>query len=657
MPATPDPSPQRLSPREIRYEDFDVEIRRDSEGNYVVTGSSDLSGKAQETVRFPFDKQKMALQQDKLRTALERGKTRHICLEDVQPVQDIGKELFNAIFTGNVLRLYDKSSSIVAQQEMGLRLRLYLNAPELVSYPWEFLHDPQQGDYICFSRNTPVVRYLELPQKIKPISLKPPIHILCMVASPRDCDPLNVAREKEWVEKAVKPLVEQGVITLKWAEDQTWQYLQNEMREGQWNIFHFIGHGGFDKETNEGYIALADKDGNTDRLYARELAQYLADHKSLGLVVLNCCESARSGQQDVISGTSSVLIRSGIPAVIAMQYAISDEAAIVFSGSFYDSLADGYPIDASMAEARKAMRQACKGTVEWGTPVLYLRSSDGVLFTIDRTKETPQVPPVKPEPIPVIPAVPVPAGQQTEKAGGIKEPLGIFLTGFIVMWLVFYFIVRFQQFTIEILGGIMAVIFGGLILYFIQLSNKKNVWNYPIGLFIGFIAFQFVVASGMFGPLLLYSPGSALAGTTTTAIPTVTVTPLPPQTTAGVSPTPRWTLVMTQTPTPATSGKIIVGTRTGYPSVIDYSRIHQINVSTASPTYVPTTVSTTGPVKVLTTVPTTAPATVWTTVPVPAQTAPASRPPSAFTSIPGMVMSGILLVVGIGMSALLSRRK
>jgi len=619
-----------------------VEIRRDTEGNYVVTGSSNLSGKAQEVVRFPFDKQKMELQQDKLRTALERGKARHVCLEDVQPVQDIGKELFNAIFTGNVLRLYDKSSSIVAQQETGLRLRLYLNAPELVSYPWEFLHDPQQGDYICFSRNTPVVRYLELPQKIKPISLKPPIRILCMAASPGDCDPLNVAREKEWVEKAVRPLVEQGVITLKWAEDQTWQYLQNEMREGQWHIFHFIGHGEFDQEANEGYIALADKDGNTDRLYARELAQYLADHKSLGLVVLNCCESARSGQQDVISSTSSVLIRSGIPAVIAMQYAISDEAAIVFSGSFYESLADGYPIDASMAEARKAMRQACKGTVEWGTPVLYLRSSDGVLFTIDRNKEPP----------------PVPAEQQVEKSGRFTEPLGIFLTGFIVMWLVFYFIVRFQQFTIEILGGIMAVIFGGLILYFIQLSNKRNVWNYPIGLFIGFIAFQFVVASGMFGPLILYSPGADQAAIAATAIPTVTVTPLPPQTTtAGVSPTPRWTLVMTQTSTPVSSGKIIVGTGPGYPSVIDYSRIHQINVSTTSPAYVPTTVSATGTAKVLTTVPTTAPVTVRTTVPVPAQTVPASRPPSAFTSIPVIALFGILLVVGIGMSALLSRRK
>ena len=224
------------------------------------------------------------------------------------------------------------------------------------------------------------------------------------------------------------------------------------------------------------------------------------------------------------------------------------------------------------------------------------------------------------------------------------------------MWLVFYFIVRFQQFTIEILGGIMAVIFGGLILYFIQLSNKKNVWNYPIGLFIGFIAFQFVVASGMFGPLLVYGPGADLAGTAATAIPTVTVTPLPPQTTAGVSPTPRWTLVMTQTPTPASSGKIIVGTNrisirhrlfTYSPDqcfnrIADLCPDNRINNRHGKS---PNDGSHNGP----------GDRPDNRSRPRPDRTGfPA---PSAFTSIPGIALSGILLVVGIGMSALLSRRK
>ena len=41
------------------------------------------------------------------------------------------------------------------------------------------------------------------------------------------------------------------------------------------------------------------------------------------------------------------------------------------------------PIDASVGEARKAISVSARNSVEWGTPVLHMRSPDGVLFTID----------------------------------------------------------------------------------------------------------------------------------------------------------------------------------------------------------------------------------------------------------------------------------
>jgi hypothetical protein len=120
-------------------------------------------------------------------------------------------------------------------------------------------------------------------------------------------------------------------------------------------------------------------------------------------VVLNSCEGARGSRRDIFSSTSSILVRRGIPAVVAMQYPISDEAAIEFSRSFYESLISGLPVDTSMAEARKAMSAAFPGGVEWGTPVLYMRSQDGVLFTIDRSRSRspPAVPDPAPAPVPV----------------------------------------------------------------------------------------------------------------------------------------------------------------------------------------------------------------------------------------------------------------
>jgi hypothetical protein len=65
-----------------------------------------------------------------------------------------------------------------------------------------------------------------------------------------------------------------------------------------------------------------------------------------------------------------------------MQYEISDLAAIEFSRSFYEAIADGMPIDAAVAEARKAVSVSSRNSVEWATPVLHMSAPDGVLFKI-----------------------------------------------------------------------------------------------------------------------------------------------------------------------------------------------------------------------------------------------------------------------------------
>jgi len=70
-----------------------------------------------------------------------------------------------------------------------------------------------------------------------------------------------------------------------------------------------------------------------------------------------------------------------------MQYAISDRAAIEFARTFYEALTDLMPIDAAVAEARKAIDQSASFTMEWGIPVLYMRSTDGILFDIAKTQK------------------------------------------------------------------------------------------------------------------------------------------------------------------------------------------------------------------------------------------------------------------------------
>ena len=115
-------------------------------------------------------------------------------------------------------------------------------------------------------------------------------------------------------------------------------------------------------------------------LRARGLAELLDDHYPLRLVFLNSCEGARGSENDAFSSTAATLVRRGVPAVVAMQYEITDGAAIEFSRDFYEALADGLPVDAAVTEARTAV--SMDSMLEWGTPVLYMHSPDGRVFDV-----------------------------------------------------------------------------------------------------------------------------------------------------------------------------------------------------------------------------------------------------------------------------------
>jgi tetratricopeptide (TPR) repeat protein len=137
-------------------------------------------------------------------------------------------------------------------------------------------------------------------------------------------------------------------------------------------------------------------------LGATDLALLLDDHFFLRLAFLNSCEGARGSPRDAFSSTAATLVRSGIPAVVAMQYEITDKAAIEFSRSFYEALADGLPVDAVVAEARTAIKMG--SALEWGTPVLYMRSEDGLIFDIppegERTESTEEAEDVEDQEVP-----------------------------------------------------------------------------------------------------------------------------------------------------------------------------------------------------------------------------------------------------------------
>jgi hypothetical protein len=371
-----------------KYLDFDLSIERLAENTYRARVLASPAGLAKTDFILPLSP--LEIENFVLRVGRMRRTVRRIESPEMQAAKDFGSKLYKAVFSDEVQSALRSSLDQARTQDSGLRIRLRLNdAPELVDIPWEYLYNPSLNRFLALSVNTPVVRYLELPENIKPLAVKPPLRVLVMIANPKDYPALDVENEWQNLKKAVSDLEERGLLILERLETATPVALQYRLRREDFHVFHFIGHGGFDEGAQDGLLMLENENGLGKPLSGQYLGTILHDEDSLRLVVLNACEGARTGKNDPFAGAAQSLVQQGLPAVIAMQFEVSDQAAITFAHEFYAALADGYPVDAALAEARKIIFSS-GNEIEWGTPVLYLRAADGQIFDIVRDASAPQ---------------------------------------------------------------------------------------------------------------------------------------------------------------------------------------------------------------------------------------------------------------------------
>lgn len=307
---------------------------------------------------------------------------------DSNAARKLGAELFDTLFAGDLKTVLRSSLDVAAHTQQGLRVRLRLNdAPVLAALPWEFLYDASTDRFLAHSNGSPIVRFLELPERIEPFAFKPPLRMLVIFSGPTDYPPLDAEKESGRLGEALRELERQGLLVREVLQDATLTRLQQRLRTNDYHILHYVGHGGFLSDTQEGALVFQDEIQHGRMVSGRDLGTLLRDSKSLRLVVLNACESARSSKQNPFTGVAPELVQQGVPAVIAMQFPISDQAAIAFATGFYTSLADGLPVDASVSEARKTIL-AQVNNAEWATPVLFLRSADGRIFDLAQLTES-----------------------------------------------------------------------------------------------------------------------------------------------------------------------------------------------------------------------------------------------------------------------------
>ena len=367
--------------------DLEIEIREGtSPGSYVVDVDSPAgaaSGKMRLDAAAILDRRR-ELAASVLASAVTSRST-FSTME--RPVRDVGRKLFKALFAGPVYGRYTASLQEASRRGEPLRVVLRLRAPELAGIPWETLFDPEGGEYLC--QREPIVRYVDVAQPSAPLTATGPLRILGMVAAPRDLPALDTAEERRRLDDALGELVDEGQVEMVWVESGTWGALQEKLMAGPWHALHLVGHGGTD--VAGGVLALEDEHtGNTARVSATRFARLLHACRPVPrLVVLNCCSSGESAADDLLSSTAAALVHSGISATVAMQFAVTDPAALAFSRGFYQALAHNIAVDEAVRLGRIAIDGTSEQTLEWVTPVIYLRTDDTRLFELTSTAGKP----------------------------------------------------------------------------------------------------------------------------------------------------------------------------------------------------------------------------------------------------------------------------
>lgn len=328
-----------------------------------------------------------------------------------------GRDLFEALFVGDVALVLRSSLGQVRGEGQGLRVRLRFEAPELAALPWEYLYDPQEETFLAISPQTPLVRYVPMRTPTRPTAVTPPLRVLVVISNPGGAPPLDVAQERDIIEQALRPRVDQGLVQLRLLEHGLVADISQAMRDFRPHVFHFVGHGQF--EGDRAYVMLEDEEGHALPMGELAFREFFLGSSDMRVAVLNACQTATASSARPLAGLAPRLLQRELSAVVAMQYPMPDHGALVFSREFYRSLALGYPVDAAMAEARKGIFLEVGGDAQdWGIPVLFLRAQDGQLFNIQSLPESIHLDLLKPE-----------IDRQSFEPETVLIPAGTFLMG------------------------------------------------------------------------------------------------------------------------------------------------------------------------------------------------------------------------------------
>ncbi|HWS85128.1 MAG TPA: CHAT domain-containing protein [Ktedonobacteraceae bacterium] len=304
-----------------------------------------------------------------------------------------GTLLYRALFDRDVEGFFEECQAKADNSMQRLRVQLSFaqKVGDLASIPWEYLYYPDTERRVGFflSTNVHLVLSRYMPLATRRQALAPgesPLRILFVVSQPEDLGPVI----GDGVIEAIQDIKQAYPIHIEELPLPTIDAFLEKIEESKPHVLHFIGHGQIDTTSGRAEIALlADDKRHVSWVRDDEFAEYFVQMRSIPrLIFLQQCEGGFSNFSANYGGLTPQLIRAGVQAIVAMQYPISNSAAIIFSRNFYGELAKGEPVDNAVQSGRwRITTQISKAYNNgvFGTPVLYMRSRDGVIRPPDKT--------------------------------------------------------------------------------------------------------------------------------------------------------------------------------------------------------------------------------------------------------------------------------
>jgi internalin A len=357
----------------VQHHDYRLAI--DSGGKVVATSADGA------TVKKP-----LALVEDRLRfLKYLLGQLGRDELRERAHIAELGDLLYAAVLGPPVQGHFDQAFREAKEQGKGLRIRLELDEQHRLAdgtrsaaLPWEFLHDNRRPDYFLATHpDLTLSRFVPLGKPASRPRVSLPLKVLFVASTPEDLAPVFTESALEAVRREFGEMIREGRVVIEILEQPSKRSLVEAIEAKAPHVLHFMGHARFREEGSE--LALVDAASQVHWLRQDELQILFATWRPY-LTVLIACQGAAESLAWAFVGLAQRIVDHNIQ-VVAMQFEVTNQAAMGFTRELYKQLAIGEPIDVAVQQSRRSFLVGdLPVSRDFGAAVLHLRSPDGVIL-------------------------------------------------------------------------------------------------------------------------------------------------------------------------------------------------------------------------------------------------------------------------------------